>query len=90
MHLKWIKQCSNLVLYKVQNGNWSTNIYVMKVKSLGFSVKDNLFGIILFSLILLKKNKMLSEFMNAVHCIQICQAMVIYLYMYKNILDPEL
>lgn len=63
----------------------------MKVKSLGFSVKDNLYGIILFSLISLKKkNKMLSEFMNAVHCIQICQAMVIYLYMYKNILAPEL
>ena len=28
--------------------------------------------------------------MNAVHCIQIHQAMDIYLYMYKNILAPEL
>lgn len=37
---KKIKQCSNLVLYKIQNGNWWYQlIYVMQVKVLAFLLK---------------------------------------------------
>lgn len=59
------------------------NYYICnESKSLGFSVNENSFGIILSSLLpfQLKINEMLSGCMNAVHCIQIHQAMDIYLY----------
>ena len=60
-------------------------IYVMKV-SLGFSVKDKSFGTLSSLPFQIKINEMLLEYVNAAHCIQIYQAMDIFLYMYKNIL----
>lgn len=64
-------------------------ISVMKVKVLAFLLKDNSFGILSSLPFQIKINEMLLECMNAVHCIQIHQAMDIYLCMYKNILAPE-
>lgn len=58
----------------------------MKVK-LKCSVKDNSFGILFSLLFQTKINEMLSEYIDAVHCIQVHQAMDIhiYIYTYKNI-----